>query len=101
MWTAGGEKPLVIQFQILNATLRTFQAGYIPWEDSRMKVMGTTNYLSLDLKPVVLEGIHVWYCKPSQKPMARKVVGHKDPSTVVLLNGHTIKMLSKYLALFP
>lgn len=61
-----------------------------------MKVMGTSDYLGLDLRPAALEGIHAWYCKP----MARKAIGPRDPSTVVLLNGHFIKVLSKYLALF-
>lgn len=47
--------------------------------------------------------IHTWYCKPSQKPMTREIIGLAGVMTLYccLLNGHIIKLPSKYLCLYP
>lgn len=44
------------------------------------------------------EGIHIWYCKHGQKPVAREVISYSVEATaVVLLDGHDvpIKLPSK------
>lgn len=56
-----------------------------------MKVMGTTNHLALDLRPAPLQGTHGQNCKPSQKPVAGKVIG---PGENLLLLSYYMDMLS-------
>lgn len=41
---------------------------------------------------------HACYCNPVPKPRAEKVTGPGvKPATIVLLNGHVVKLLSKWL----
>jgi hypothetical protein len=48
------------------------------------------------------EGIHIWYYKPGQKPLAGKEMGPKEEhTTVVTLNEHGVKLSSEYLCLCP
>ena len=45
----------------------------------------------------VLGGSHACNSKPDLKLMAGKIIGHRGEPTIVLLNGHVIKLPSKYL----
>lgn len=42
-------------------------------------------------------GSHAWNSKPDLKLVAGKIIGHRGEPTIVLLNGHVIKLPSKYL----
>lgn len=78
--------PGLTRQQTLHATILTHQAKCVHWHNSGLKAEGVTNHSWLG--PAPLEGVQPWYCKLSQKHMARAVTGpRKEFTTVALLNG--------------
>lgn len=65
------------------------------WFNSEMIVIGIIILLS-DLRPVPQGGIHAWYCTPDREPVATTIYPEGAPTSVVLFNGHGIRLPSKY-----
>lgn len=49
------------------------------------------NFLALRLAPN--NETHTWHCYCGQEPVSRQVIGYKGEATVILLNGHSIKLI--------
>lgn len=78
-----------------------------PWQPNRQDMVTGTNVawilwgkaftLQSNLRPAPQERVHSWYCKYSQKHMhSRSHRPNRDPTNVVLINGHVVKLPSKY-----
>lgn len=70
---------------------------YAHWYNSIMNLMAINSFL-IGFKIAPQERTHTWY----YKHVATEVLCPKgECNTVILLNGHRIKLPSKYLALYP
>lgn len=56
----------------------------------------------MDLKLALQDGTHALYCKPSQKCLSKEVLSlRRELATVILLNVHSVKLLSVRLKAEP
>lgn len=64
--------------------------------------MDITNCFPIGLGACFMEGTRAWFCKPGQEPLAWKVIDPRDePTAIILLNGSTFNLPSKYSPLYP
>lgn len=69
---------------------------------SQGKDHGVTNHFWLDLRLTSQKEMHAWYCTFGQELMVGELVGPKaKPTTVILLQGYSIKLLSKFISTYP
>lgn len=84
---------------ICNTNLLDKMSAFVQWE---ITSIGSVTTFWLDLRPAPQEGISCWYCNSSQKHRAWEIRSPRtEPAVVILLNGHLVKLSSKYLCLHP
>lgn len=62
-----------------------------------MDVIGLINNFLLGLMPVPQKNMHA--CNSCQEPIAEEYTDAMDKLTIILLSGHGIQLLSKFLSL--
>lgn len=78
----------------------TSPAGYAQGYNSNKEVMGVAKHFLVGFKADLQEETHAWYCKSDQEPTVGELTGPRDePATIIELNGHCIKLLSKFISL--
>lgn len=68
---------------------------------SDMNVIRIDNLFQIKLKSLPQKKTHVWYCQSGQEHLGRWLISSKGKlPTIILLNGHSVKLSSKFLSLY-